>query len=366
NNNLNIPLRLEIENRGTLDNLQWQPTTRRQPDANEIEIQVHTTGLNFRDVLNALGLYPGSPGLLGLECAGEIVAVGSGVEDFQVGDAVIAIASGSFNQYVTVDAAFAVRKPKNLNFEEAATIPTAFLTAYYTLHHLAKIQPGDKVLIHAAAGGVGLAAIQIAQQAGAEIFATAFPSKWDFLKSLGIEHIMNSRTLDFVEEVMSITGGEGVDIILNSLSREFIPKSLSILKSKGRFLEIGKNGVWEANQIAQVNPDIAYFLIDLVQVTQQQPALIQSMLRHLRQQFQSNNFKPLPYKVFDRDRTIDAFRYLQQAKHIGKIVVSQKIGVSRKKLEFQKDGAYLITGGLGGIGLQIARWMVDKGARNLI
>ncbi len=354
-----IPVRLEIEHRGTLDNLKWQATTRRQPDAGEVEIQVRATGLNFRDVLNALDLYPGDPGLLGLECAGEVVAIGQGVRDLQIGDSVIAIAPGSFSQYVTVNAALVVRKPENLSFEEAATIPGAFLTAYYTLHHLAKISAGDRVLIHAAAGGVGLAAIQLAQQAGAEIFATASPSKWEFLESLGVKQIMNSRTLDFADEVMSKTQGEGVDIVLNSLAGEFIPKSLSVLSPKGRFIEIGKTNVWEASQVAQLKPNISYFLVDLVQVTQQQPDLIQSMLRQLRQQFQSSSLKPLPCKIFSSDRVIDAFRFLQQAKHIGKIVVCDNSPL-------KNDSTYLITGGLGGLGLQVACWMVNKGVRHLI
>ncbi|AFY78333.1 polyketide synthase family protein [Pleurocapsa sp. PCC 7327] len=354
-----IPVRLEIENRGVLDNLHWQPIPRRHPSADEIEIQVRATGLNFRDVLNALGLYPGDAGLLGLECAGEVVAIGQGVRDFQIGDAVVAIASGSFSQYVTVNAALAVHKPENLGFEEAVTIPGAFSTAYYSLYHLAKISAGDRILIHAAAGGVGLAAIQLAQQAGAEVFATASPSKWDFLESLGVKHIMNSRTLDFAEEVISITQGEGVDIILNSLAGEFIPKSLSVLSARGRFIEIGKNDVWDAKQVARLKPDISYFLVDLVRITQQQPDLIQSILCQLMQQFQAGSLKPLLYKVFSHDRVVDAFRYMQQAKHIGKIVVSQNS-------QIRNDSAYLITGGLSGIGLQVARWMVDRGARNLV
>jgi myxalamid-type polyketide synthase MxaB len=374
-----ISTQLTIENRGTLDNLRWQPATRRQPNADEVEIQVRATGLNFRDVLNVLGLYPGDPGLLGLECTGEIVATGQGVQDFQIGDAVVAIAPGSFSQYVTVSASLVVPKPHHLSFEEAATIPSAFLTAYYTLHHLSKIKQGDRVLIHAAAGGVGLAAIQIAQQAGAAIFATASPSKWDFLKSWGVQRIMNSRTLDFADEVMSATQGEGVDIVLNSLSGEFIPKSLSVLSSKGRFIEIGKNGAWEPERVAQFAPNLSYFLIDLVEVTQQQPDLINSMLCHVMQQLAAGNLKPLPCQIFKRDRVVDAFRTMQQAQHIGKIVVSQKAGGRRQEAggrsrdtkfcvftEIQDDGIYLITGGLGGLGLQIARWLVDKGARHLI
>ncbi|NJP22445.1 MAG: SDR family NAD(P)-dependent oxidoreductase, partial [Hydrococcus sp. CRU_1_1] len=373
-----IPVRLEIENRGTLENLQWKPTTRRQPNFGEIEIKVFATGLNFRDVLNALGLYPGDPGLLGLECAGEVVAIGSAgsrsaiapdVQDFKIGDKVIAIAPGSFSQYVTVNAALAIHKPESITFEEAATIPGAFLTAYYTLHHLAKIKPGDKVLIHAAAGGVGLAAIQIAQQAKAEIFATASPSKWDFLQSLGVKQIMNSRTLDFADEILAITQGEGIDIVLNSLSGDFISKNLSVLNPKGRFIEIGKNGVWNSQQVAKVKPDVSYFLVDLIEVTQQQPDLIQSMLQQLLQEFQSHTLKTLPCQVFSSDRVVDAFRHMQQAKHIGKIVLSQNpVGTHdvSDRTAIHPDGIYLITGGLGGLGLQIAGWMVEKGAKHLV
>ena len=365
----NQSLRLEISNRGTLDNLKWQPTSRRQPGPGEVEIQVRTTGLNFRDVLNALGLYPGDPGYLGLECAGEVVTIGKGVKSFGIGDAVMAIAPGSFSQYVTVDAALVVSKPNSLSFEEAATIPGAFLTAYYTLYHLAKISAGDRVLIHAATGGVGLAAVQLAQQAGAEVFATASPGKWEFLKSLGVEHIMNSRTLDFADEVMSITQGKGVDIVLNSLAAEFIPKSLSVLSAKGRFVEIGKQGVWEPSQVAYLKPDVSYFVFDLVQLTQQQPTLIQLMLRQLIQQFQVGLLKPLPHKQFPMHRVVDAFRYMQQAKHIGKIVGCQPSEMSNLAVPpslVRGDGTYVITGGLGDLGLLVAQWLVAQGAKYLV
>ncbi|PHM05750.1 zinc-binding dehydrogenase, partial [Nostoc sp. 'Peltigera malacea cyanobiont' DB3992] len=193
-----------------------------------------------------LGLYPKEAGLLGLECAGKVVAVGEGVTNFQVDDEAIAMIGGSFSQFVTVNAAMVVAMPKRFSFAEAATIPSAFLTADYTLHYLAKIQPGDRILIHAATGGVGQAAVQIAQQAGAEVLATASPKKWDVLKSLGVKYIMNSRNLDFAEQVMEFTQGKGVDIVLNSLtSPGFIEKSLSILRLKGRFVEISKRNVWD-------------------------------------------------------------------------------------------------------------------------
>ena len=356
---------LQITERGSLENLKLEPTTRRQPNVGEIEIRVQASGLNFRDILNVLGLYPGNP--LGGECAGEITALGEGVEGFEIGEPVIAIALGTFSQYVTVNADLVVHKPSILSFEEAATIPVVFLTAYYTLHHLAKISAGDRVLIHAATGGVGQAAIQLAQQAGAKVFGTASPHKWPFLKSLGVKHIMNSRTLDFAEQVMAITEGEGVDIVLNSLTGEgFISKSLSVLHCGGHFLEIAKNGIWTPSQVAQFKPDISYFIVDLVQICQQQPALIKSMLHDLMLQFKAGQLKPLPRKLFPITDVISAFRYMQQAKHLGKIVITPPTTEMDKSVLFHADNTYLITGGLGGLGLLVARWMVEQGAKYLV
>ncbi|ACB52426.1 polyketide synthase [Crocosphaera subtropica ATCC 51142] len=357
------PLKLTITQRGTLEKLQWQPLTRRSPKPGEVEIRVKAAGLNFRDVLNALDLYPGEAGPLGCECVGEIINKGENVENLDIGQEVMAIASGSFSHYVTVDAAMVSPKPAALTLEEAATIPVTFLTAHYTLHHLAKIKKGDRILIHAGAGGVGQAAIQIAQQAGAEVFATASIGKWDTLKQLGVRHIMNSRTLDFAEEILAITEGEGVDIVLNSLSGEFISQSLAVLKDNGRFIEIGKSLEAEGR-----------FEVDMLKVCQEEPELVQSMLRHLMEQFQTGQLKPLSYQVFPREEAISAFRYMQQAKHTGKVVVS--LGESQisstenfstaSTLKFREDGTYLITGGLGGLGLLVAQWMVEKGARNLV
>jgi myxalamid-type polyketide synthase MxaB len=355
---------LVITHRGSLDNLQWQSVTRSVPSFGQVEIQVQATGLNFRDVLNALGLYPGA-GALGLECAGNIVAIGKGVDNFQIGDRILAMMSGSFSQYVTVDAPLVVSIPASLSFAEAATIPGAFLTAYYGLHHLAKIQPGEKVLIHAATGGVGLAAVHLAQARGAEIFATASPSKWHFLRSIGVKHIMNSRTLDFADEITEITHGLGVDIVLNCLTGEFIPKSFSVLANNGRFVEIGKLGIWEATQVEQIKPNAAYFVFDLLQVTQQQPDLIAAMLRQLTMQFTAGKLKPLPCKIFPVERVIDAFRYMQQAKHIGKIAIAHHCQNPHTS-SIRSDATYLITGGIGDLGLLVAKFLADKGAKHLV
>jgi myxalamid-type polyketide synthase MxaB len=275
------------------------------------------------------------------------------------------VAPGSFSTFVTTRAELVVKKPDNLSFEEAAALPTGFLTAYYALHHLAHMTAGDRVLIHAAAGGVGLAAVQLAQRAGAEIFATAGkPEKREYLRSLGIEHIMDSRSLDFAGEIMERTSGEGVDIVLNSLAGEFIPKSLSVLRRKGRFLEIGKTGIWHKNQVTDFKSDVSYSVYDLVQQCQEEPVFVGSMLRDLMEDFRIGNLKPLPLRTFAIGEAVSAFRYMAQARHIGKIVVSHG-GSTEEGLTFRTDGTYLITGGLGGLGLVVARWMLQHGARHL-
>ena len=396
------PVRLEIPKRGQLDNITLRPATRRAPGRGEVEIEVFATGLNFRDVLNVLGLYPGDPGPLGGECSGRVSAVGEGVEHLAVGDEVLGIASGSFSTYVTTPAAVVARKPADMSFEEAATVPITFLTAHYGLTRLANMKPGDRVLIHAASGGVGLAAIQLAQRAGAEVFGTAGNTqKWDYLRSLGVRHVMNSRTLDFADQVQELTGGAGVDIVLNSLAGDFIPKSLSVLAPGGRFLEIGKADIWDDARVAEVKQDVSYFAIALDQMVLETPELVGEMLRELMPLFESGELKPLPHRVFPLSSAVDAFRFMAQAKHIGKIVVAaprtqdsadrvqngqgtqhlngesngsakQLVPHSVKAEEpsrvaggIRSDATYLISGGLGALGLHIARHLALQGARHL-
>ena len=218
-------VQLEIAERGVLDNLVCRPSSRRTPGPGEVEIRVECTGLNFRDVLNALGTLPGLTADLGSECAGTVAAVGTGVAGLAVGDQVLAITlAGAFRSYVTVPGALVVRRPEGLGPEDAATLPIAFLTAQYALVHLAGLRSGERVLIHAAAGGVGLAAVQIAQRAGAHVFATAgSPAEAQLLSDLGVSHIMDSRSLDFADEVLARTDGRGVDVVLNSLAGDVHP-----------------------------------------------------------------------------------------------------------------------------------------------
>ncbi|MEM1290506.1 MAG: SDR family NAD(P)-dependent oxidoreductase [Cyanobacteria bacterium P01_H01_bin.162] len=409
------PARLAISEPGVLTNLTFEPINRRSPADNEVEIQVAATGLNFRDVLTALGQYPGEP-VLGCECAGEVVAVGDAVTDLALGQRVMGIAAGSFSQFVTVNRAMVIPLPEGLSLAAAATIPVAFLTAHYSLVECAQLKAGDCVLIHAAAGGVGQAATQIAQVIGAEIIATASPSKWEALRSLGITHIFNSRSLDFADEIKALTQGSGVDIVLNSLAGEFRERSMQVLRPDGRFIELGLGDLSIPN-------NKAYFPVNLVALCQEQPDLIQSMLQILHQQFESGVLRPIPHTAFPLSEATQAFRTMQQGKHIGKVVLKVKgtreqgirdrqQGAGKGKREepriqnpdvktqypepitnnlergaastippslvrlsahhteahppIQSSATYLITGGMGGLGQQVAGWMIAQGARHLL
>jgi len=368
-----VPKRLDISKRGSLDNLKLVPASRRNPGSGEVEIRVLATGLNFRDVLNTLDLYPGDAGHLGSECAGKIVAVGEGVEGLRVGDEVVAMASDSFATYVTTRSDFVLPKPASITMEEAASIPITFLTAEYSLTHVGKMSAGDRVLIHAGAGGVGMAAVQLAQRAGAGIFATAgSPEKRAFLKSIGVQHVMDSRSLAFGDDVMRITNNEGIDIVLNSLTGEFIPKSLQLLRAGGRFLEIGKSGIWDASKVAQFKRDISYHVIYLGQILEDDPAFARLMFGSLLEKLAKGRLKPLPLRAFTLQDAVEGFRHMARAKHIGKVVVTQPsddaepdaADVTLRKLD--ANASYMITGGLGALGLHVAKWMVDRGARNLL
>jgi NADPH:quinone reductase-like Zn-dependent oxidoreductase/acyl carrier protein len=368
---------LRIESPGVLDRLELRPVGRRPPAAGEVEIRVQAAGLNFRDVLGALGLRPDVGGAppLGGECAGVITAVGEGVQDLAAGDEVVAIAPNSFSAYTVTPAALVARKPGPLSFAEAATIPIAFLTAEYALRRLGRLRRGETVLVHAAAGGVGLAALQIARRAGAEVFATAgSEEKRAYLRRLGVRHVMDSRTLAFADEVREKTGGRGVDLILNSLSGEAIPKSLSALAAHGRFLEIGIRDIHEGRTLGlrPFQDNLSFFAVDLSRTARERPALIGTLLRGLVRGFERGALTPLPHEVFPVSDGGAAFRHMAQARHIGKIVLdladsqARRVAAAAAGRVVRGDGSYVITGGLGGLGLAVARSLAAEGARHLV
>ena len=361
---------------GILDNLSLRSVERRAPAPGEVEIEVHATGVGFRDVLMALGKYPGDSQIFGYECAGSIVNVGQGVDQPRAGQRVMAVGPGSYSSFLTIAQENVVPVPEGLSEFEAATLPSAFLTAHYALNRLGRIQPGETVLIHTATGAVGLAAVQLAQNAGAEIFATAGTvEKRAFLKSLGVPHAMDSRSLDFAHEIRKITEGRGVDLVLNSLAGEFIAASMSVTAVNGRFLEIGKTGIWDHSQVSALNRNIAYFVIDLSEVFEKNPTEIRSLFEELLPDFATGRLKPLPLKAFPVHDLVSAFRFVAQAKQIGKVVISHPAffrhrqgfapsGAGQKALD--AEASYLITGGLRGVGLQVAGWMAEQGARHLV
>jgi acyl transferase domain-containing protein/acyl carrier protein len=352
-------VRVEKSQPGTLDGLKRVLGFRRRPARGEVEIHVDATGLNFRDVLNALDLYPGDAGPLGAECAGRIAAVGEGVEGFAVGDAVVAIARGSLATHATAEATLVAHRPENLSFEEAATIPVAYLTARYALDYTARLRAGERVLIHSAAGGVGLAAVAEALRAGAVVFATAgSEEKRAYLRSLGVHHVMSSRSLDFGREVMEATSGEGVDVLLNSLSGDFITENFRILARGGRYLEIGKRGIWEPARVQAQRPDAQYFILDWGEQYLADPEPVAAIFRAVVADARAGLVRPLPSRRFDLAGAVAAFREMSQARHIGKIVLTPS--------PLRGEARYLITGGLRGLGLRVAEWMVERGARQLV
>ncbi|HEX8171687.1 MAG TPA: type I polyketide synthase [Thermoanaerobaculia bacterium] len=363
---------LDVGARHTLDDLTFKPRPRVAPAANEVEVEIHASGLNFRDVLNALGQYPGDAGLMGFECVGVVARTGSEVTHVRPGDAVIVMAApGCIGSHITADARFVMPKPPSMSFAEAVTLPATFLTAYYALHVLGNIGRHDRILIHAAAGGVGLAAVQLAQAAGAEIYATAgSPEKRDHLRALGVEHVFSSRTPEFAKAILERTAGRGVTMVLNSLTGEFIPESFRALTSEGRFLEMGKIGIWSEERVAAVDSSIVYLPFDLAAVSRDNPAVILQMWEALLALFASGALRPLPVTVFSMREAEEAFRYMAQARHIGKIVLSREDELRREaRRQFglvRAEATYLITGGLGALGLVTAQWLADEGAHTIV
>ncbi len=367
--------RLEVGVPGVLDGLQFKPVARPKLVENQVEIEVYATGLNFMDVMNALGLLPGEAIPLGAECSGVITRVSPEVTGVKVGDEVMGLAPASFGSHAITLADLLVRKPQAISFEAAATIPVTFLTAYYALVYQARLRPGEKVLIHAGAGGVGLSAIQIAQMIGAEIFATAgSEAKREYLKSLGINYVMDSRTLDFADQILADTSGRGVDVVLNSLSGEAIPRSLSALADYGRFVEIGKTDIYSHGllDLYPFRKNLSYFAVDLLRIARDKPALVQDLFQELLSHFDSGRLKPIPATVFAFEDAVSAFRFMAQRKNIGKIVLSKQVASvedeisDTKKLPIQAEATYLITGGLGALGSLVAKWLVRNGAKHLV
>jgi acyl transferase domain-containing protein/NADPH:quinone reductase-like Zn-dependent oxidoreductase/SAM-dependent methyltransferase/acyl carrier protein len=356
--------RLVPETAGSLEAFRREPFSLRVPAAGEVAVAVEASALNFKDVLNALGMYPGNPGPLGGECAGRVTAVGAGVTHVRPGDEVMVVAGGSFASHVMARAELVQPRPQGVSAEEGASFSIAYLTAEFCLAHVARLGSGERVLIHAAAGGVGLAAVRLAQRTGAQVFATAgSPWKRELLRSIGVEHVFDSRGPEFADEILARTGGEGVDVVLNSLTGELIEASFRALARDGRFVEIGKRGIKDEAWVRAQGRDHHYTVVDWGDTAAREPALIGEMFARLVEELRRCTLRPLPRHVFALDQVANAFRLMAQARHAGKIVVRHG---TENELRVRADGTYLITGGLSGLGLCVARWLAQQGAGQLV
>jgi acyl transferase domain-containing protein/NADPH:quinone reductase-like Zn-dependent oxidoreductase/SAM-dependent methyltransferase/acyl carrier protein len=378
-------LQLEITSPGILDSVKARCVARLRPKPKEVEIEIHAAGLNFKDVMIATGTLPNSVfeagytgPKLGIECSGVVTAVGETVSHISVGQEVLACAPATMATHTRVDARFVLPKPRQLTFEEAAGIPVAFSTAHYALHHLARLQKGERILIHAAAGGVGLAAVQLAKRIGADVFATAgSPDKRELLRAVGVGYVSDSRSLEFADEIMQWTDGRGVDVVLNSLAGEAIAKGISVLAPYGRFIEIGKYDIYANNKLA-LKPfckNVSFIAVDVDRLMSERPDTAAAVAREVAEYFAAGELYPLPYRVFSAARLGEALRYMAQAKHIGKVVVSLRDirdvpavpeNQTISDYSFRADGTYLVTGGLGGFGLATAQWLAARGARHIV
>jgi len=370
---------LDLARPGNLDTMGLVVRPRRAPAAGEVEIQVLAGALNFRDVLLAMGLYPTSDGAqppLGGDCAGVVSRVGPDVTGLQPGDRVFTLASGSFATYVTTPADLVAAIPEGMTAAEAAVVPAVYLTAWYSLVHLARLNPGERVLIHSATGGLGLAAIAIARSRGAEILATAgSQEKRDYLRELGVEHVMDSRSLDFAPQTMAATDGCGVDVVLNSLAGPALRAGLDVLAVGGRFIELGKRDIYADTKLGMspFKRNITVSSVDLDLVLRTKPDLARTLLGEVAEELTAGRLDALPRMEFPLEQAADAFRLMAAAKHVGKLVLTvpetgSAVAVVPEGIVpvAHSDGAYVITGGLGGLGLEMAMWLGGLGAGRLV
>ncbi|WP_405764136.1 SDR family NAD(P)-dependent oxidoreductase [Streptomyces sp. NBC_00080] len=372
---------LQLQRPGRGHQLSWTSVQPQTPGAGEVVVRVRAAALNYRDVMLAEGMLP--PGAepatdsgpqLGLECAGDVVAVGVDVTGLAVGDRIFAFGHGTLASHVRVRTEQTGRIPDGMSYNEAATLAAVHLTVQHSLETCARLRAGETVLVHGGAGGIGLAALQCAQRAGATVIATAgSPAKRDLLKMLGAAHVFDSRSLTFADDVRTVTKGRGVDVVLNSLAGEAMTRSLECLKPGGRFIELGKRDIY-ANQPLLLRPfrnNLAYFAVDITRLISDSPAEAAAAFRTVAERVTEGVYRPLPHQCYPTPQIAEALSALRHSRHMGKVVVTfspgspvhVEEGDSVKPLA--EEGTYLITGGLSGLGAATARHLAARGARHL-
>ena len=346
---------------GLLESVRAERVPARAPGSGELRVAVEAAGLNFHDVLVALRLVD-ADAPLGGEFCGRVLEVGADVTEFSVGDRVVGFAPAAFGPEAVTRAELVARAPAGMPPAGLATVPVVFVTAALAFE-LAGLKAGERVLVHAGAGGVGLAAIQLAQGLGAEVYATASAPKRGYLASLGVVHVFDSRSTRFGEDVLGATGGDGVDVVLNSLTGEgFIEANLSCLKAGGRFVEIGKRGIWSAEEMRAARPDVDYHTLALDRLVEGEPGCAGRALRGVMERVAAGELRPLQRSVWGLGEAPEAMEYMRSGRHVGKVVLRPPPSAGG----LREDATYLVTGGLGGIGLELAGWLADRGAGSIV
>jgi len=377
-----VPYRLAIRNAGLSYELSWAEIEPPEPGPGQVRIEVRAAALNYRDIMRATDLLPAEAVQdqpygheLGLECAGVVTAVGAGVTSPAIGDRVFGTAPAALASHAVTSAQAVGRIPDAMTYADAATFPTVFFTVHHALGHCARLRAGETVLVHGGAGGVGLATVQYARRIGARVIATAgSQTKRAYLRSLGVDHVLDSRSLHFAERIREVTGGRGVDVVLNSLAGEAITRSLETLRPGGRFVELGKRDIFE-NSPLPLRPfgaNIAFFGVDAATLPFHEPELAAELFGEVVDLVRDGTYRPIPYTVFPAARVGEAFTLMQHSRHIGKVVVAfgsnaEPVPVRRRpgRLALDPAATYLVVGGLGGFGAATAVRLADRGARHL-
>ena len=348
---------LEPDAGGSLEHMRVGPLPARPVGPGDVRVAVEASGLNFWDVFRSIGLI--DEGLLGGEFCGRVLETGSDVSTIAVGDLVVGLAFGTFGSETVTSEAMVAHAPAGIPVTELATMPTAFVSAVLS-YDFSGLTPGERVLIHAGAGGVGLAAIQWAHAAGAEVFATASARKRAYLRSLGVKQVFDSRTTAFGREILEATGGAGVDVVLNSLTGEgFIEASLSCLADGGRFVELARVDIRSEEEMAAARPDVAYHILKLDVLKEDFPAEPGDALRRVMKRLEAGEIEPIVHSRWSLTEAGPAMDFMRAARHIGKIVLTAS---PLETGRLRADRTYLVTGGLGGIGCVVAEWLADRGA----
>ena len=352
---------LEPDAGGALEELQVLDSPERSLEPREVRVAVEASGLNFWDVFRSLGLI--DEGVLGGETCGHVIEVGSDVTSVSVGDRVVALAFGTFGSEAVMREEMVALAPPGVPISQLATIPTVFVCAALS-YDLAKLKAGERVLVHAGAGGVGSAAIQLAHAAGAEVFATASLPKQEYVRSLGVKHVFDSRQTRFGQEILEATGDEGVHVVLNSLTGEgFIEASLSCLAHGGRFIELAGVNIYTEEEMAAARPDVDYHIFEQDTLKEQNPEQPGAALKTVMKRFEAGELTPLVHSRWSMAEAVSAMQFMRAARHIGKIVLTNS---PLETGRLRGDGTYLVTGGLGGIGCALAGWLADRGAGAIV